>query len=64
MKQVTIDQEECIGCEACVELCPDIFAFDASQNKAYVTTPEGGDQKCIEEAIGTCPVSCITNNEG
>ncbi len=59
MQQVTIDQEECIGCEACVELCPDIFAYDEGQNKAYVTKPEGGDAKCIDEAIASCPVSCI-----
>ena len=63
MKQVIIDQEVCIGCETCVELCPDIFAFDSSTGKAYVITPEGGDQACIEEAVATCPVSCITNEE-
>lgn len=63
MKQVTIDQEECIGCEACVELCPEVFAFDTSQSKAYVTTPEGGDQKCIDEAVASCPVNCIANEE-
>jgi len=63
MKQVVIDQEECIGCGACVELCPDIFALDEDENKAYVTTPEGGDEACIDEAIASCPTSCITNDE-
>ena len=63
MKEVKIDQDECIGCETCVELCPDVFAFDTSDNKAYVTTPQGGDQKCIEESISSCPVNCITNEE-
>lgn len=63
MKEVKIDQEECIGCETCVELCPDIFAFDTGENKAYVVTPEGGNQDCIEEAVGSCPVSCITNEK-
>lgn len=63
MKQVKIDQEECIGCEACVELCPKVFAFDTKENKAYVITPEGGDQACIDEAVASCPVSCITNEE-
>lgn len=63
MKKVKIDQEECIGCEACVELCPDIFAFASELNKAYVTTPEGGNQACIQEAVASCPVSCITNEE-
>jgi len=63
MKQVEIDQDECIGCGACVELCPDIFAFNDDENKAYVTTPEGGDQDCIDEAIASCPASCISNKE-
>lgn len=63
MKQVEIDQDECIGCGACVELCPAIFAFNDDENKAYVTTPEGGDQACIDEAIASCPASCISNNE-
>lgn len=63
MKQVRIDQDECIGCGACVELCPDIFAFDDDENKAYVTVPEGGNQACIEEAVASCPVNCISNEE-
>jgi len=63
MKQVKIDDDECIGCGACVELCPDIFAFDDHRNKAYVITPEGGNQECIEEAVASCPVSCISNEE-
>ncbi|MDD2462956.1 MAG: ferredoxin [Desulfobulbus sp.] len=63
MKQVEIDQNECIGCETCVELCPDIFAFNNEGNKAYVIMPEGGDQSCIEEAIAACPAECISNND-
>ena len=27
-EKVKIDQDECIGCEACVELCPSVFSFD------------------------------------
>lgn len=63
MKRVTIDQEVCIGCEACVELCPNIFGFDKNKDIAYVITPEGGDQACIEEAVASCPASCIANEE-
>jgi ferredoxin len=60
-KQVAIDQEECLGCEACVELCPEIFGFDIDSAKAYVIMEEGGDEDCIDEAIGSCPAGCITN---
>lgn len=59
-KKVAIDLEECIGCETCVELCPDIFAFNDDEEKAFVIQEEGGDESCIEEAIGSCPSSCIT----
>jgi ferredoxin len=27
--------------------------------KSEVILPEGGPKECIEEAIDTCPVSCI-----
>ncbi len=63
MKQVNIDEDECIGCETCVELCPDVFAFNADSNKAIVITPERGDENCIEEAVTSCPVTCITYEE-
>lgn len=59
-KQVEIDAEECIGCETCVELCPAIFSFDEDTDKAVVIQAEGGDEDCIEEAMGSCPSECIS----
>lgn len=59
-KQVAIDQGECLGCEACVELCPEIFGFDIDETKAYVLMAEDGDEDCIEEAIASCPAACIS----
>ncbi len=34
--KVTIDTDECIGCQTCVELCPDVFSFDTETEKAEV----------------------------
>ena len=59
-KKVVIDSDECIGCESCVELCPEIFEFDDENEKAVVILPEGGDEDCIEDAISNCPVECIS----
>jgi ferredoxin len=58
-KKVVIDTDECIGCESCVELCSEVFAFNEAEEKAQVIMPEGGPEDCIEEAMETCPVECI-----
>ncbi|MBW1829863.1 MAG: ferredoxin [Deltaproteobacteria bacterium] len=62
-KEVEIDKEECLGCESCVELCPEVFEMVEDEEKAVVILPEGGDEACIEEAIETCPAECIFWNE-
>lgn len=62
-KKVVIDSEECLGCETCTELCPDVFEMNEEEEKAVVIQPEGGDVDCIEEAISSCPAECISWDE-
>ncbi len=62
-KIVVIDIDECIGCESCVELCAEVFAFNEAEEKAEVILPEGGPEDCIEEAMETCPTECIHYQE-
>jgi ferredoxin len=57
--KVYIDEEECIACGTCVELCPEVFRMNEEREKAEVILLEGGPQECIEEAVDGCPVSCI-----
>ncbi len=58
-KQVNLDQEECIGCQSCVEICPEVFGFNEDDDKAYVIDLQGGDIDCTEDAADSCPVDCI-----
>ena len=58
-KRVYLVEEECIGCGSCEEICPDVFKLDEEKEKAEVIKPEGGPTDLIQEAIDTCPVSCI-----
>jgi len=62
-KCIRIDQEECLGCEACVEICPAVFAFNDVQGKAYVKKDVAGDEDCVDEAIASCPAGCIHKEE-
>jgi ferredoxin len=52
-RRVVIDADECIGCESCVELCAEVFAFNEAEEKAEVIMPEGGPEE-------TCPTECIS----
>jgi len=56
---VHIDEDECIGCGTCEEICPEVFKLNTDTEKAEVIMPEGGPEDLIEEAIDNCPASCI-----
>lgn len=59
-KKVVIDQDECIGCEACVETCPSVFGFNDDEAKAFVIEDSDPDEDCVAEAIASCPAECIS----
>lgn len=59
MANVTIEVDECIGCEVCVETCPEVFEFDDDEGKAAVIEAADLDAECVDEAIATCPAECI-----
>ncbi len=59
-QKIVIDKEECLGCETCSEICPDVFGFDQDEEKAYVIKPEATEVECVEEAISSCPAECIS----
>jgi ferredoxin len=58
-KRVYIDEEECIGCGSCEEICEEVFSLNEETEKAEVIKPEGGPEDLIQEAIDSCPVECI-----
>ena len=55
-KIVIIDEEECIGCEACVNICPQkILYLDEKTKKCKVTD----ENKC--DRLKGCEYVCPTN---
>ena len=63
-KKVTIDPDECIVCQTCVELCPKVFNFNNETDKAKVRDTMTGNEGCIEEAADARPASCIIVERG
>jgi len=59
-KTVTLADDECIGCGSCAEICPEVFGFNAEEEKAFVSKDDGGELECAGEAAAACPASCIT----
>ena len=52
------DRDACIGCGACVSVCPDNWEMKddgKSTPKRLVLDDEG----CNKQAAGACPVQCI-----
>ena len=50
--------DECIGCESCVEVCPDVFEMDDASGHAKPKDPSS-TAPCVEEAMDICPVDAI-----
>lgn len=58
-----VDQDLCIGCGLCADICPDVFQMN-DDNLAEVhgdVTPD--NQEAAEEARDSCPVDAISFEE-
>ena len=57
-KTPVVNQEECISCGVCTEICPEVFRFN-DEDISEVNNPTGAPETKIQEAIDSCPVQCI-----
>lgn len=55
-----VDQDTCIGCELCVEICPDVFRMEAGKSVVYATPVSAKAEKTCIEAKDACPVTAIS----
>jgi ferredoxin len=62
MKSPVVDQNLCIGCGHCAEVCPKVFELE--DEKSEVIGPDNCDTCSCQEAIGTCHVQAISLSEG
>jgi ferredoxin len=54
---IKVNQDKCIGCGLCVNICPQVFKLDA-EGKSQVINDH--DTDCARTAADSCPVEAIT----
>ena len=61
---VIVDEEICIGCGRCMEICPAVFYLNEATGKSEVIDPDACDfVGCCEAAEENCPVEAISIEE-
>jgi ferredoxin len=56
--KITHERDVCIGCGACVAICPSNWEM-ASDGKSKPKKTDLDDIGCNQEAADSCPVQCI-----
>ena len=57
--QVFVDEITCIGCRNCNNVCPKTFGMEEDWGRARAMQQNIDTPEKLQEAIDTCPVSCI-----
>jgi len=60
-KKVIVDQELCIGCGACMNLCPKVFVLNAEGKSEVIDETGAGCD--VDIAANSCPVGAIRVDE-
>lgn len=53
---IKVDQNKCIGCGMCANMCPKVFKIN-SVGKSEVVSQQDAD--CARNAANSCPVEAI-----
>jgi ferredoxin len=58
--QVVVDQDLCIACGDCIEICPEVFVWNDEGLSEAVNNPvpEEHEEEC-HEAVESCPTEAI-----
>ena len=61
--KATVDADVCIGCELCVNLCPDVFRMENDVAVAACENVMPAAEASCREAAESCPVDAIDITE-
>lgn len=57
-REVYVDENECTGCELCVDTLPEVFEM-TDDDVSRSSNPDGASEDKIQEVIDNCPAECI-----
>lgn len=55
-----VNEDECIGCEACIAIADDVFRLNSNDKAEAYGDVTDANRERVQEAIDTCPVSAIS----
>ncbi len=58
-----VDEELCVGCELCVETCPEVFEMEGDISRVIVDEIPDDAEECAWQAERECPVEAIAISE-
>ncbi len=58
MKVPAIELSDCVKCELCVDMCPEVFEI-TDMGMIQVIEKERYPQEDVQEVIKNCPTDCI-----
>lgn len=62
--RASVDDDLCIGCELCVDICPTVFEMGDDGFSHVIADPvPDGDEECTIEAEESCPTSAIAHSD-
>jgi len=58
--RVEVDQELCISCGACIDICPDVFEWNEEDKARTIVEEVPADmEEQAHEAVDNCPTNAI-----
>ncbi len=58
-----VDQDTCIGCALCAQICPEVFRMEGDKAVVFVAIVPKKVEDACKEAADECPVTAITIEE-